>query len=99
MKIDKQTLMLFGGGLLAGYLICKFTTKSDATVQFGADGRPRVSRRRTNPFPTSIGSTFLGSTGVLKPHIGATPIGSSSTHSNPISISPINAPIISRRRN
>jgi hypothetical protein len=28
MKIDKQTLMLFGGGLLAGYLICKLMSKS-----------------------------------------------------------------------
>lgn len=82
MKIDKQTLMLFGGGLLAGYLICKFTTKSDAPVGFSADGLMRAG-----DLPNS------------KPHIGATPIGSSSTHSNPISISPINAPIISRRRN
>ena len=32
MKIDKQTLMLFGGGLLAGYLICKFMTKSNDSV-------------------------------------------------------------------
>lgn len=28
MKLDKQTLMLFGGGLVVGYLICKFMSKS-----------------------------------------------------------------------
>jgi hypothetical protein len=55
MKIDKETIMLFGGGLLAGYLICKFMSKSsapmsapapapqgDAPVEFGADGLMRA---------------------------------------------------------
>ena len=32
MKIDKQTLMLFGGGLVAGYFICKFMSKSNDSV-------------------------------------------------------------------
>jgi len=32
MKIDKETLMLFGGGLLVGYLICKFTSKSSVKM-------------------------------------------------------------------
>jgi len=32
MKLDKMTLMLFGGGLLAGYLICKFMSKSTAPI-------------------------------------------------------------------
>jgi hypothetical protein len=32
MKLDKTTLMLFGGGLLVGYLICKFMSKSNAPM-------------------------------------------------------------------
>ena len=98
MKIDKTTLMLFGGGLVLGYLICKFTTKSDAPVSFSSDGLMRAGSN--SPQPTPMGSIPLfGSTGVLKPHIGANPIGSSGTHSNPISTSAINAPrIISRRK-
>jgi|688.fasta_scaffold515393_3 hypothetical protein len=28
MKLDKQTIMLFGGGLVVGYLICKLMSKS-----------------------------------------------------------------------
>ena len=32
MKLDKQTLMLFGGGLIVGYLICKFMSKSTAPM-------------------------------------------------------------------
>ena len=32
MKIDKQTLMLFGGGLFVGYLICKFMSKSSTPM-------------------------------------------------------------------
>ena len=32
MKIDKETIMLFGGGLLAGYLICKYMSKSSAPM-------------------------------------------------------------------
>jgi hypothetical protein len=32
MKLDKQTIMLFGGGLLVGYLICKFMSKSTDTM-------------------------------------------------------------------
>jgi hypothetical protein len=32
MKLDKQTLMLFGGGLIVGYLICKFMSKSNAPM-------------------------------------------------------------------
>jgi hypothetical protein len=32
MKIDKTTLMLFGGGLLVGYLICKYMSKSTDLV-------------------------------------------------------------------
>ena len=55
MKLDKQTIMLFGGGLVLGYLICKFTTKSDAPVQFGSDGLMRAGN--SSPQPTSIGST------------------------------------------
>lgn len=82
MKLDKQTIMLFGGGLVLGYLICKFMAKSDAPVGFSADGLMRAG-----DLPNS------------KPHIGANPIGSSGTHSNPISSSPLNAPRISRRRN
>lgn len=32
MKLDKQTLLLFGGGLVLGYLICKYTNKSNAPI-------------------------------------------------------------------
>jgi hypothetical protein len=32
MKIDKQTIMLFGGGLVVGYLICKFMSKSSTPM-------------------------------------------------------------------
>lgn len=32
MKLDKQTIMLFGGGLIVGYLICKFMSKSNAPI-------------------------------------------------------------------
>ena len=32
MKIDKETIMLFGGGLLVGYLICKFMSKSSVKM-------------------------------------------------------------------
>lgn len=67
MKLDKQTIMLFGGGLLVGYLICKYMSKSsapmsqpapapqgDAPVEFGADGLMRAPRvaSHSNPFST-----------------------------------------------
>ena len=93
MKIDKQTLMLFGGGLLAGYLICKFMTKSDAPVQFGADGlmraenisymKPRIKppRRGGSPQPIPMGGN------------NPIPIGGI----NPIGSPPINAPRTSKR--
>ena len=32
MKLDRQTIMLFGGGLIVGYLICKFMSKSNAPI-------------------------------------------------------------------
>lgn len=31
MKLDKQTILLFGGGLLVGYLICKYMSKSSVS--------------------------------------------------------------------
>jgi hypothetical protein len=66
MKLDKQTIMLFGGGLVLGYLICKFTTKSDAPVSFSSDGLMRAGS--SSPQPTQMGSTPLfGGTGMLYP--------------------------------
>ena len=42
MKIDKETIMLFGGGLLVGYLICKFMSKSNAPmVQAASNASPQ----------------------------------------------------------
>jgi hypothetical protein len=32
MKLDKQTIMLFGGGLVVGYLICKLMSKSSVKM-------------------------------------------------------------------
>jgi hypothetical protein len=32
MKLDKQTILLFGGGIFLGYLICKFMSKSNASM-------------------------------------------------------------------
>jgi hypothetical protein len=114
MKIDKQTLMLFGGGLLAGYLFCKFMSKNDAPVGFSADGLMRAesdshSKPHIGANPISNGGTPItmggidpfGSTGVLKPHIGANPNGVSNSHSNPTSTSPNGSgnAFYSRRRN
>jgi len=77
MNIDKQTLMLFGGGLFAGYLICKYMSKSsapmsvpapqgDAPVEFGADGLMRAGGGSPTPMPMDSTPLF-GSTGNLKP--------------------------------
>ena len=84
MKLDKTTLMLFGGGLLAGYLFCKFMSKNDAPVGFSADGLMRAE-----------------SDSHSKPHIGATPMGSSGTPITTGVIDPIGSTgnlLISRRR-
>lgn len=32
MKINTQTIMLFGGGLVLGYVICKYMSKSTESV-------------------------------------------------------------------
>jgi hypothetical protein len=32
MKLDKQTIMLFGGGLVVGYLICKLMSNSSSKM-------------------------------------------------------------------
>ena len=74
MKIDKQTLMLFGGGIIAGYFICKYMSKpkesvmtsmpQDAPVEFGADGLMRAGNN--SPQPTIMGST--SSVGMTFPH-------------------------------
>jgi|694.fasta_scaffold39632_11 hypothetical protein len=78
MKIDKETIMLFGGGLLVGYLFCKYMSKSsapmsqpapvsqgDAPVEFGADGLMRAPRGASHSNPTSTAP--IGSTGLLYP--------------------------------
>lgn len=72
MKIDKETIMLFGGGLLAGYIICKFTSKSsapmsepapqsDAPMEFGADGLiTRVKKIINPPEPPNDRNPYIG---------------------------------------
>lgn len=66
MKLDKQTIMLFGGGLVLGYLICKFTSKSDAPVSFSSDGLMRAGSNSPQPTPMG-GVNPIGSTGMLYP--------------------------------
>jgi hypothetical protein len=100
MKIDKQTLMLFGGGLLVGYLICKFMSKSDAPVQFGADGllREPIGNKKPN-----IGATPMGSSGTFTTLGGINPINSGYPQPIPMGgTDPIGSTgnlLISRRRN
>ena len=48
MKLDKQTIFYFAGGLLGGYILCRWMASRSTTEFLGADGRPqRMARRLT----------------------------------------------------
>ena len=48
MKLDKQTIFYLAGGLLGGYLLCKYMASRQPVEFLGADGRPqRMARRLT----------------------------------------------------
>lgn len=79
MKLDKETLMFFGGGLVLGYFVCKFMSKStekmsepapqvNAPVAFGADGLMRAGGGSPTPMPMDSTPLF-GSTGNLNPKV------------------------------
>jgi len=47
MKLEKQTFYYLAGGLLGGYLLCKFMASRTPVEFLGADGRPqRMARRK-----------------------------------------------------
>lgn len=46
--MDKKTIFYFAGGLLAGYLVCRWMSSPSKTEFLGVDGRPqRMARRLT----------------------------------------------------
>jgi hypothetical protein len=46
MKLEKQTIFYFVGGLLGGYILCRWMASRSTTEFLGADGRPQTMARR-----------------------------------------------------
>ena len=46
MKLEKQSIFYFAGGLLGGYILCRWMASRSTTEFLGADGRPQTMARR-----------------------------------------------------
>ncbi len=46
--MDKKTIFYFAGGLLAGYLVCRWMSSPAKTEFLGVDGKPQRMARRKN---------------------------------------------------
>jgi hypothetical protein len=40
MNIDKKTIIVFGIGLVGGYLLCTLMNRNKTSISVGADGKP-----------------------------------------------------------
>ena len=47
MKMDKKTIFYFAGGLLGGYLLCRWMASRSTSEFLGADGKPQRMARRS----------------------------------------------------
>jgi hypothetical protein len=61
MKLEKKTIFYLAGGLLGGYLLCRFMASRQPIEFLGADGKPQRMARRLMYKWNSEGKVLLHS--------------------------------------
>ena len=59
--MDKKTIFYFAGGLLGGYLLCRWMASRSSMQFFGVDGKPQRMTRRLTYKWNSQGKALLHS--------------------------------------